>query len=77
MKLLIVQLPPLSCYFIPLCSRSMTYGNDFRHLVSNEVCPPSLHLGDHNLIALSTPSFRLVSGLPLFLLPVDVQFNIF
>jgi hypothetical protein len=61
-----------------VCSRSMTYGNVFRHPISNEVCPPSLHLVDHILPQLlSTPYFHLDFGLPLFLLTVGIQFKIF
>jgi hypothetical protein len=30
----------------------------------------------HSSIAVSTPSFHLVFGLPLFLLPIGIQFNV-
>jgi hypothetical protein len=46
------------CVYV--CSRSMTLGNVFRHPVSGEVSPPSIHLKDNILTSLW---LRLISFL--------------
>jgi hypothetical protein len=54
----------LLCMYV--CSLSVTYGNVFRHPISSEVCPPSLHLADHILPLLQVRLLSILFSVSLF-----------